>query len=128
MFAGVREGSSCAQIGASLSALYRSISLFVVGVATWVATQMFLERDLPWLAISTNCLIGSKVVRIVAVFSPPSERLCPLCPRGFVQICFVFKYGQIVCLVALCVTMGREFLLSVMLPGPTSRYIAFHLI
>jgi hypothetical protein len=38
LFAGVREGSSCAQIEASLSALYRCTSLFVVGVATWVAT------------------------------------------------------------------------------------------
>jgi hypothetical protein len=36
----------------SLSALYRYISLFVVGVATWVATQMFLEIDLPWQVIS----------------------------------------------------------------------------
>jgi hypothetical protein len=41
----------CAQIEASLCALYRSISLFVVGVATWVATQIFLETGLPWLTI-----------------------------------------------------------------------------
>ena len=52
LFAGVREGPFSAQIEVYLFALCRYISLFVVGVATWVATPMFLEIALAWQAIS----------------------------------------------------------------------------